>query len=52
VIGDKKSRKMYQLQLLRTSSTMSLMLSMNHALLMSPEASALLEEDAGKFLQP
>jgi hypothetical protein len=28
---------------------MSLMLSMNHALLMSPEASALLEEDAGKL---
>jgi hypothetical protein len=29
---------------------MSLILSMNHALLMSPDASALLEEDAGKFL--
>jgi hypothetical protein len=26
------------------------MLSMNHALLINPEASALLEEDAGKYL--
>ncbi len=28
---------------------MSLILSMNHSLLISPEASALQEEDAGKF---
>ena len=43
-------RKLYQLQLVRMSSTMSLILSMNHSLIMVPDgASTLMEEDAGKY---
>jgi len=36
------------MQLVRMSSTMSLILSMNHSLIMSPESSALMEEDQGR----
>ena len=32
------------------SSTMSLMIGMNHALLSMPDSSALQEEDAGKYI--
>lgn len=38
------------MQLLRMSSTASLILSMQHSLLVNPEAAALMEEDAGKLL--
>ncbi|TNV71786.1 hypothetical protein FGO68_gene4628 [Halteria grandinella] len=40
------AQKLYQLQLVRMSSTMSLILSMNHSLIISPESSAVQEEDA------
>lgn len=39
------------MQLLRMSSTMSLMISMNNVLIMNPDASALQEEDAGKLIK-
>lgn len=39
---------MYQLQLVRMSSSMSLMLAMNNTMLLNPDAATAVEEDQGK----
>ncbi|CDW71579.1 UNKNOWN [Stylonychia lemnae] len=44
-----KAMKIYQLQLVRMSSTMSLILSMNNSLLLNPDAASMIEEDQGKL---
>ena len=42
-------RKLYQMQLMRISSSMSLVLSMQASLMLNPEAGALLEDENGKI---
>lgn len=46
--NENEYRKLYQMQLVRMSSTMSLLVAMNHSLVIMPDSSTLQEEDLGK----
>ena len=50
ILTNEIDRRMYQLQLVRISSTMSLMLSMNNAMLLNPDAASLVDEEQGNFI--